>query len=915
MFSFISKFFAKRRALAAEREQARLALIAEQEQYCSVVIGKTGNAINSKKELKEKSDLYEAWLSSNESLYQELQGLVLKKYRDCPSYPLLERNLGDFLSIYDNIKALVKILRLNEECLAAIELAKTCHSSAVSIFVNAKDYILLGDIESWKNAHKEDLDFLNRQHPSLYIKSHYLNEYLVAHQKVFDFINTFKMRMDAHNKKVFLARKDEARALIGNINGHPLDDQQMEAVMNCARNQLILAGAGTGKTTTIVGKVKYLLKKRICNPEDILLLSFTDKSAKDMCEQLKANIDCPVDASTFHSLGNKILAGAAGKRAVFTEIPRFVRETVYEKLQDSSYLKLLVDYLMYNSTKSKSLDDFENPDDYKQFLDENPPKTVNGINVKSYGEMDIANFLFQNQVKFKYEEPYKFNTATEIRRQYQPDFYLPDYDIYIEYFGINRKGLVSDKFSAKNGENASQNYKDSMRWKRRIHKENNTKLVECFAYEKFEGNLLECLKQRLQEQGVAFKPLPADAMWSILQQDHDAKYFLNQICTLFVTMINHGKANGLTVDALRVINDNWGNPLDQRDNENILNLFEPVFNAYQEMLETQNLIDFTDMINGATQFIREGKYKNPYKVVIVDEYQDISAPRFNLLKALRESSDYMLFCVGDDWQSIYRFAGSDIDYILNFDKYWGPTEVGKIETTYRFPQKLIDASGAFVMQNPAQKKKALRTLSNNNSYALGCGTWAWRFREMPKGSSVLFLGRYKDDIEIMKRQVKGISVLNGGKITLNGREDLDIKFMTVHASKGLQADYVFILNNQSGRRGFPSQIEDAPVLKLFMSNLEEFEFAEERRLFYVAMTRAKKKVVFVVPNSERKKSIFLKEIEDRHGKELKAEAYTCPKCGGRLKKRPAQPGVYNQFFGCENYRADKAGCNFTRNCS
>ena len=119
-------------------------------------------------------------------------------------------------------------------------------------------------------------------------------------------------------------------------------------------------------------------------------------------------------------------------------------------------------------------------------------------------------------------------------------------------------------------------------------------------------------------------------------------------------------------------------------------------------------IDFNDMINMAVDYVKQGKYTNPYKMVIVDEYQDISKARFELLKALRESSDYDLFCVGDDWQSIYRFAGSDISFIQRFSNYWGSTEISKIETTYRFSQRLIDISGEFIMKNPMQIKKSIR---------------------------------------------------------------------------------------------------------------------------------------------------------------------------------------------------------------
>ncbi|MCQ2124181.1 MAG: UvrD-helicase domain-containing protein [Fibrobacter sp.] len=849
MFSFIRNFFAKRHALAAEREQ-----------LCRGIIERIELAEKERKGLKENADVYTAWLESNKPLWQDIFVLSKKELKKCPSFKAMEASIDSYLRIYEETR-----------CLPLAELAEICISSVFDMFNDSFRYCTHEDLAYWRKSNKEALDNLKKYTPDKFLQNPHYLKYKKVWEELFEVTASLKERKKIHNLLVYSNRKTEAPKVIGGVNGHPLDNQQIDAVIKEYPNQLILAGAGTGKTTTIVGKVKYLLKKGFYQPEDILLLSFTEKSARDMNEQIKANIDLPITASTFHALGNKILGSVDGKKAVFLDVSNFVMDQLRQKLNDKDYTDHLVKYLVFDPTKSKSRDDFDNPEDYKRFSKENPPKTLNGIAVKSYGELDIANFLFQNQVKFQYEEPYRLPTATAERRQYQPDFYLPDYDIYIEYFGINRKGRVSDKFKERDGKSASQAYMDSMIWKRQTHRLNNTKLVECFAYEKFEGNLLECLKNRLAKMGVEFKPMPSCELWALLQDQHDSSQVMKCITSLFSTMINHTKANNFTLEKLRSLNAQLSNVLERKNNNDIIDLFEPIFGAYLEMLASKNMIDFNDMINDAAKVIREGKFQNPYKFVIVDEYQDISKPRFNLLKALRASSDYKLFCVGDDWQSIYRFAGSDVNYILKFDQFWGKTDVGKIETTYRFPQRLIEASGSFVMKNPTQVKKSLKTMSQNQDYVLGVGLWNWRFNEMPKGSSVLFLGRYKDDIRVMTNFIKEIEIHDGGKITLRGREDLDIKFMTVHASKGLQADYVFILNNKNGRKGFPSNIGDASIMQLFLDTSEEFPYAEERRLYYVAMTRAKKKVFFVPPSKKSDYSSFYSEILEKYEKEMDAE--------------------------------------------
>lgn len=901
MFSFIKKFFEHRRALAAEREQE-----------CCALIKSIDCALAESRDCDKSWQSYLAWYTKYELLRNDIINDSVRRFKKCSSFRLFTSSANTFVQERDRIYERIDSLRQNEECPLLLSKLNECFAELNFLFSNPAEYISDDAVSSWRKKRQENINMLSCHNPNMYSKASCYSAYKKSWEQFFSVLDSLSQKVKVHNEQVFIARKAEAKQIIGNIKGFPLDDQQLDCVVTDAHNQLVIAGAGTGKTTTIVGKVKYLLKKHLCKPEEILILSFTKKSAEDMNQQLKDNIDVPITACTFHSLGyDKVLAKLEGKKAVFQDTSRFVWDQLKEEIKNPKYLKLLVDYLLYNKSKSKSMDDFKSADDYNQYIEENPPKTINGISVKSYGEMDIANFLWQNQVVFEYERPYRFLTATEDYRQYQPDFYLPEYDVYIEYFGINRKGKVSDAFSGKNGKIASQAYSEGMRWKRRIHKEHNTKLVECFAYEKFEDTLLDELSQRLINQGVVLKPRSAEDMWASMLDDYEKNFIFQRIASLLESMLIQTKANAYSIEDLKRINGLTKNILERRENDDILRLFEPIYSAYLKMLCEKNYIDFSDMINNAARYICDGKYTNPYKVVIVDEYQDISKPRYNLLKALRDSSDYKLFCVGDDWQSIYRFAGSDVNYILNFEKYWGQTKIGKIETTYRFPKRLIEASGCFVMENPSQIKKRLKTPSKDNDFVLGAGLWDWRLSELPRNSKVLFLGRYKDDEKMMKKFLKNlISTEKKGEYKYNGREDLSINFMTIHASKGLQADYVFILNNKNGRKGFPSKIEDAPVMKLFSENPEDFPYAEERRLFYVAMTRAKKKVIFVPPSNPAEESCFYGEISSHYEKEIKAEGWTCPKCGGHLEKKK---GPYGIFVGCSNYRREYQKCKFTRN--
>lgn len=723
-------------------------------------------------------------------------------------------------------------------------------------------------------------------------------------------------RIIQHNEQAAKKRIPTAYSLIGDVEGRKLDNQQMMCIVKEAHNHLVIAGAGTGKTTTIVGKIKYLLRTEKFQPQDILVLSFTNASANEMKDRIAKETGYNIAASTFHKLGLNIISEVNGVLPKITQLNlrKFINDQLQLNMKSDKYFYLLSEYLLYNRVASKSEFAFSSEKEYEEYLRLNPPTTVKKEKVKSYGEMDIANFLTQNNINYIYEYPYEADTRTNIYAQYYPDFYLPDYKIYIEYFGIDRNGEVPSYFKSKNGISATKAYCASMEWKRNLHRQHKTTMIECYAYERLEGDLLDLLKEKLEAASVKLVPKSSKELWA--QISGGSNSLLNGVIELFETLINLIKSNGYDIDAVRKLNGVGEN---KYTNNILLLLLEPIFNAYEQYLLQNKEIDFNDMINLSTEFVRQGKYINPYKYVIIDEYQDISKARFKLLDCLRESNDYDIFCVGDDWQSIYRFAGSDIGFILNFSKFWGSSEISKIETTYRFSQKLIEISGRFIMNNPAQIRKIIKGKSETDGFPLGeiscyndyltAEYLSEALYDIPKENDIFFIGRYSFDINPLKDSglFRCSYDKTSGFINVKStvRPDLKITFLTAHKSKGLQADYVFIINNLNSRMGFPSKIQDAPILDLLLENNDRYPFAEERRLFYVAFTRAKKKVLLLTVKN--KESEFANEIIKRYSKELKNRKYECPLCGGSLIKISGQ---YGDFFGCSNYR--KNGCTYKR---
>ncbi len=801
-----------------------------------------------------------------------------------------------------------KVKQRNDCCNNLISNMENAINEAHKITEITTEFVDASEETKWKSKYD------NIPTKTDYPKMHKAKNYKILLQKTKEFQKTsdsLKTTIANHNNKIAENKINDAYNLIGNIEGRKLDAQQMLCIVKENYNHLVIAGAGTGKTTTIIGKIKYLLKTNKYTPNDILALSFTNKSAAEMKERIKKETGYDIDASTFHKLGLNILTKVNEKVPKITKINlyKFIKEKLLTYIENEDYLKLLNKYFLYNYVNAKSEFEFTNEQEYEEYLKINPPTTIKNEMVKSYGEMDIANFLNENNINYIYEHPYKIDVSNSEYGQYKPDFYLPDYDIYIEYFSINKEGKVPTYFKVSHNKTATERYHELIKWKEKIHKDNNTKMIECYAYEKFDGNLLKNLKNKLLKNNINLNPKSSEELWKDINNSNPS--LIDGITELFQTIINLIKSNNYQISYIKNITTNKNDIL-------TLNLVEPIYNAYNSYLSENEEIDFNDMINLAANYIEEGKYTNTYKYVIIDEYQDIAKSRYNLIKALRKSNDFQLFCVGDDWQSIYRFAGSDIDYILNFESYWGASEISKIETTYRFPQSLIDISSWFIMKNPNQIVKNIHGKTTNNfaleeingyteEYAIKFMTE--KLDELPQNSTIFFIGRYLFDIDILKDNSAFTYHYNTPENTViikyHKRLDLKIEFITAHKSKGLQADYVFVINNKKGKLGFPSKIQDANILNLLLNNNDYYPNAEERRLFYVALTRAKNKVYLLT--IKNKESEFVTELQRKFETELRREKFTCPQCGGKLI---IINGQYGKFLGCSNY--SKTGCNYTK---
>ena len=679
-------------------------------------------------------------------------------------------------------------------------------------------------------------------------------------------------------------------SFFNDIESKPLTEEQKKAIITDEMHTLVVAGAGTGKTSTIIGKARYLLEKGLANPKEILLLSFNAAVADEMEQRLKARLQLCPTVKTYHAFGLQVIAEATGKKPDVSELTtdknKFAHKVhgfIKNRMRDASFSRMINDYFLYHLIPYRSDFEFNSLGEYIRYLKQFDFRSMKGDKVKSFEECYIANFLYTNGIDFVYEQPYEYRTVDENHRQYKPDFYLPKYKIYIEHFGVDRNGRTAPFIP-------QEEYRRSMEWKRSIHAEHGTTLIETYHYEQREGTLLLNLGKKLQEKGVVFEPMPPERFFD----DLNAMGRVNQFAVLLCTFINLYKSSGKTMAQIeRDVDKN-----DARTNT-FLNIFSVIFKDYSEYLQSKGEIDFNDMLNEATKYLNEGKYTSKFKYVLVDEFQDISQSRYLFLRALVDQNKSKLYCVGDDWQSVYRFNGSDVLLMAEFEKYFDFAEKCFLQETFRFNDKICDFSTRFILQNPLQLKKDIKSRTKAEGSAIS----VVRERTDVALKNIISSLQGKSDKDetlfVIGRYTKLKAFVSAYPPKIN---NLTIEYRTAHSSKGLEADYVVIIGLGGGKLGFPCQLDDDPVLNLVLAKGEVFPNAEERRLFYVAMTRAKKHV-FLVDDPRFNSSSFIIEILggsydiERIGQ--LAKVVPCPKCKtGEIVSKETKYGI---LFYCNNY--------------
>lgn len=763
-------------------------------------------------------------------------------------------------------------------------------------------------------------------------------------EKFYNKPETFETDTKQANERYINQELKDNSDLFDDLGGKSLDSQQREAIVVDEDAVKIIAGAGSGKTFTIQGKVKYLTEKRDVDPSEILAISFSNASVDD----LKERIAEPIDIKTFHKVGKDILTQYNQySRPDTSALKRIIKRYLTKKaLKNEDISKKLIEFFSFYINVPPSDDDIKYEGDLldwqegvdfstlKRRFKNKQRETLNNEIVRSYEELYIANFLFIYGIKYTYEKIYsypnknferEFNkfkeflfsfneeipdelknditkdllNLTDIFEEYEikdylPDFYLDDYNIYIEHFGLNRNcenHLIGGK--------SSEEYVKEMEWKRKVHKKYGTTLIETFSYYQSENRLLTRLAEKLQAQGVEFNEIDYREVYRILLENKTIKEWEDFI-VLLKTFIELFKGNNYDETKFKEFYDYVGGLKDSFSKDRtiaFLKIVEEIYNDYEAYLLKIKKIDFNDMINKASDCIVKNGLDLPYKYIIVDEYQDTSFTGYNLLRNICDSIGAKIMVVGDDWQSIYSFSGCDVNIFTKFDNFFDVCETRYIEKTYRNSQQLIDASSNFVMKNPDQTRKELKS-SKSLKYPIKLVNFDNDFDEILKfeliikniinqstfkNKKILILGRNNKDIFNLLKNFNVENEYGKRKFEILGDEDklrrnkfvkivyrespdVNIEYRTVHQSKGLECDNVILINLKNWKAGFPNKMVDDPVLNFVKRNGDSFSYAEERRLFYVALTRTKNNVYLLAPYF--KSSVFVQELKTDANVEL-----------------------------------------------
>jgi DNA helicase-4 len=798
------------------------------------------------------------------------------------------------------------------------------------ILVNTKRYIQ----EIFKSdeyaKYKDEIEKVLYEYPSKYKEE--IDRYYSEQKNIMQIFNKIKIELKNGNfkeadslylecanildKEIYYLEKSKAiQSYFKNNHKILINEEQALALSKLAQNTLVTARAGSGKTRTIACRTILALEKENIKPDEILLLSFNRNAAEEMRYRIIDSFGYKHfdknSARTFHSLAHDIVKPQEeliyddGDKDVKQTLTKFIY-TIYSsnEILTEEFKNNFYEYYRWTSGKE---DDcikywfFKNNDEKYHYLRHKKKVTLNREKVKSNGEKWIADFLFEHDIEYKYE---KLFTCAPYRKQahetfestlYHPDFTIWDKDTntqyIIEHWGINEDDET--KSVSRFWKKTWYEYHSEMIWKRKLISKYNTVLIETSVADLKFGRIHfeEILKNKLESYGIVCNKLSKEEILKRIEEKH-----INDLANKFAKFILYAqKVKYMPEDIDKKLKSNIFHG-DKRC-ESFVSMANIIYKKYQKELLNHNKTDFDNILLNATEKIinskgnceislqkKKQKIKN-IKMILIDEYQDFSQLFFDMIRAIIQFNPYVkLFCVGDDWQSINAFAGSDLKFFKEFYTYFHNSEYAQLSYNYRSSANIVNAGNNLMqpegnLAKYASNKQGKIELYNiddvnihkNNSNEMDLEFIYDQHRDFEKSFFAINHRYFKKCVEIISQNVnQNYFIMHREKTIchyselerfagalkkyfLNKNIKINISVNTIHKFKGMESDNVIILEATNDE--LPLVHPDSEFYLIF-NRTPQMILDEEKRLFYVALTRAKENIYILTERANYCEYIF-----------------------------------------------------------
>ncbi len=729
------------------------------------------------------------------------------------------------------------------------------------LFADKNKYVSLNEMLDWQDRYEalhDRVSIILQSKDFKYILRVFRDD-LNMIIRMFKLIEKYRKR---HNKPVVDKMIGSVEQSIFNINGVTLNKEQKTAVV-VDEKRLRLIGAGTsGLTHACVGKVKYLIKGKNVPQENILFLTSSHKNAERINMMLENEGISPI-AKTYIEYSMQVLAdhGKEVPEVIDVDYEDFAESTIEKLLQNDEYKSRFVDYYLNFRQAGSVVFDFDDYEEYLQFLEEYPPIALDGTRMKNYEHLAVADFLYRNNIRYRYMQEYGARELDYDGTVYKPVFYLPDFDIYIEVFEINATGEARfDTGTSLVSETPTEIYRKRMQHVREIHEKNRTVMVDVFTYELMESSLIDHLQAKLMKHLTVFAPMSADALLKIILERNP--FLIREISVVLGELLQLARDHSETWQEIVFLNresmktkTRW-----YKRNESVFSLLIPVYEAYINHIGDQT--DTFGIVKMASETIRLQRKPLDYTHIIVDDFHNTNRQMLNLLKnvwdIVKDKGSIMV--AGNDWQTKSGIYAYDFSYFTEFSRFFGHAESLKFTRVFSQGQRLWSMNARFVERNTMQmrkyarcekvsprdcvsilsynyKKEDSKSLFDENEIDIMKNTLQNYINSLPNEYSVILVGRFKEDIVLASK-------MNLSDIPVKTVYDLDES-----------ADVVIIINARRHNLGFPDRMMGENVKSLFGIKPELYAFASERRLWHQAVSRARVKVAFLFNTENRSRFI------------------------------------------------------------